>query len=239
MGGRSLPPLRSLPRVFLAGIPDPVDGAVDLPDEECDKFRKVLRLKSGDEIAILPGDGRLIRARLDGRQAAPFETSFPHTEPSLRLTLALALTKPDALEASVRMASEIGAQKFALFPSDRTVVRWEENKRGHKIGRLRKIAREAAEVSFRTILPTVEWLGSLREALESNGEVLVLSESESTLARLQPPVGETLTLVIGPEGGWSPNETKLIGDRARTLGPRVLRAETAVAVSCGLVLNRD
>lgn len=234
MGGGIAAPLRALPRVFLAGLQDPLTEAIELPKEEYEKFHKVLRLSSGSQVAVLPGDGRLIRCELRGHECVPIETVRPETESLVVLTLCLALSKPETLEESVRMATELGASKFVLFPSDRTVVKWDASKLDQKLGRLQRIAREAAEVSYRTKLPSFQVFASLGEALKGHPEAVVLSESDRPLPKLSPR-GD-MTLVIGPEGGWSPRELEVIGDRAVTLGPRVLRVDTAVATAAALAL---
>lgn len=230
-----LPPLRALPRAFVRGLPDPLDEPFELPAEERDKFRRVLRLNSGDLVAILPGDGRLVQCRLDGHDAVPLETFRPDTEPQRRAILALALPKPDKLEESVRMATELGVAAFWLFPSERTVVRWDERKRADRVSRLERIAREAAEVCFRTRLPEFVLFPSLAAVLEQAPTADVLSEGEG-VPRPFAPAGDETTLIIGPEGGWAPREVALIGDRAVTLGPRVLRVDTAVAAAVSLAL---
>ncbi|MBS1715890.1 MAG: 16S rRNA (uracil(1498)-N(3))-methyltransferase [Armatimonadetes bacterium] len=238
MGSGSLPSLRSLPRAFVEGMPDPAPESFELPREEFDKFHKVLRLGSGDQVALLPGDGRVVRCVLQGREAEPLETVRPETEPKTRLTLALGLPKPEKLEESVRMATEIGAAGFVLFSAERSVVRWSEDKVAQKTDRLRRIAREASEVCFRTRLPSFAWEPSLGSVLERYPDALVLSEGEGVRRKLEAAgsLPERPVLVIGPEGGWAPQDVKAIGDRAVTLGPRVLRVDTAVAAACTLVL---
>ncbi|HXH60522.1 MAG TPA: RsmE family RNA methyltransferase [Fimbriimonadaceae bacterium] len=237
MGSREPAPLRSVPRAFVAGVPEELPERILLPEEDDKKFRNVLRLKSGDEVAILPGDGRLVRATLDGHSVRPVETVWPDTEPRRRLTLCLAMPKNDKLDESVRLGSEIGVATFVLFPSDRTVVKWDEKKREHRLRRLRAIAREAAEVSFRTRLPGIGLMLSLAEVLESYPNAQVLSEVEKVDAKMR--TADEMTLVIGPEGGWSPREVEQIGERAVTLGERVLRVDTAVASACALALLGD
>jgi 16S rRNA (uracil1498-N3)-methyltransferase len=147
------------------------------------------------------------------------------------------MPKNDSLDESVRLGTEIGVHTFVVFPSDRTVVKWDEKKRQHRLRRLHAIAREAAEVSFRTRLPRIGFAHSLQEVLEANPQAQVFSEVEGTQKSLVR--SEETTLVIGPEGGWSPREVELIGDRAVTLGPRVLRVDTAVAAACSLTLLSD
>ncbi|MBS1721820.1 MAG: 16S rRNA (uracil(1498)-N(3))-methyltransferase [Armatimonadetes bacterium] len=235
MGGGDFLPVRALPRAFVGALPEQFDEDWELPKEEFDKFHKVLRLSTGDQVALLPGDGRLLRCRLRGRGVELIETLRPDTEPVLALTLALALPKPEKLEESVRMATELGAKAFVLFPSDRSVVRWEAGKAAQKTERLARISREAAEVSFRTSLPTFRWAQSLESVLNQMPEAVVLSEVEGVSEPLAA-VGNELTVVVGPEGGWAPREVALIGSRAVGLGPRVLRVDTAVAAACAILL---
>ena len=235
MGRRDAAPLRSLPRAFVSGIPEELPGSILLPEEEYSKFYKVLRMKSGDEVALLPGDGRLVRCRLEGHSAVPTEVVRPETEPRVRLTLCLAMPKADKLDESVRMGSELGVTEFVVFPSDRTVVKWDEKKREARLRRLRAIARESAEVSFRTRSPRISLAASLEDVLTEFPSAQVLSEVEGVTRTMQAL--EETALVIGPEGGWSPREVAAIGERAVTLGPRVLRVDTAVAAACALVLT--
>ncbi len=118
--------LRSLPRVFIPGATP--DGPIELPKEELDKLRKVLRLSPGAEIAVLPNDGTLIQCRLQPHHADPIAVHRPDTEPKLHLTLAQALPKGDKMDEIVRACTEIGVSRFLLFPSDRTIVKWDEKK---------------------------------------------------------------------------------------------------------------
>jgi 16S rRNA (uracil1498-N3)-methyltransferase len=209
-----------------------------LPPEELRKLRDVLRLRSGAEIAVLPNDGTVLRCRLSGRQAELVAVEAPATEAARRVTIAIAHCRPEALEQAVRMTAELGVHRILLFPSDRSVVRWSEEKLLAKLGRLRAIAREASEVAFRVRLPQVDRMASLDHILEAHPTALVLSESERVERRLVDALVETEepVLVIGPEGGWSPQEGERIAHRAVTLGPRVLRVDTAAVCALTLAL---
>ena len=226
-------PLRALPRTF---VPDASfeDGFIELPQDELDKLRKVLRLSTGAEVAILPDDGTLVRCRLDGRRAVALGVERPETEARMVMTLAQALPKGDKLEEIVRAGTELGVARFVVFPSERTVVRWEPQKVQDRLRRLGTIAREAAEVSFRTRLPGIEWAESLAAVLDAEPDAVVLSESEEATALLARR--DRLTLVVGPEGGWSKREFETIGDRGVTLGPRVLRVDHAGPSAAAILL---
>ena len=225
--------LRSLPRIFVPGASS--SGPIPLPQDEIDKLRKVLRLAQGAEIAVLPNNGTVVRCRFEHREAVPIEVVRPETEAELDVAIAQALPKGDKLDEIVRTCTEIGVKRFVLFPSDRTVVKWDAKKTGQRLQRLETIAREASEISFRTRLPVFELRNDLSSVLEGDPDAVVLSESEG-LARVLPKPTGPICLVVGPEGGWSPREMALIGDRGVTLGPRVLRVDHAAAAAASILL---
>lgn len=233
--------LRSLPRVFLPG--GDMSAPFELPRQEADKLHKVLRMKSGDPFAALPDDGSLWICRLEGRNGFPTEQVWPKTETEVELTLLQALPKPDRLETVLRMGTELGVARFVVFPSERSVVRWEPGKLDAKLHRLHTIIREAAEQSFRSRLPKLDTTPSLAECLKRYPEAIVLSEREDISASLYDAAlarftrgDRSLSLMIGPEGGWAPRELEAIGDRGVTLGPLVLRTDTAGPASAAIVL---
>ena len=234
-------PLRSLPRVFLpgAGMTEPFE----LPSEEADKLRKVLRLSTGDAFAVLPDDGSLWVCHLDGRKAIPQKQEWPNTEPAVALTLAQALPKGDRLETVLRMGTEIGVARFILFPAERSVVKWEPHKLEAKLKRLRAIIRESAEQSFRCLLPTVELCDSLLDVIEVESHAIALSEQQGLIKTLWHTAVEriqngekAITLIVGPEGGWSQGEHLAIADKSVTMGPLVMRTDTAGPAAAAVVL---
>jgi len=230
--------MRALPRAFVAVPVDPTNlpESIPLPEEDFRKFKNVLRLGTGDQVAILPNNGSVIRCQLDGKSAIPIEVEFPDTESPLELTLALGISKPDALEDSIRMASELGVAHFVLFTARRTVAQWEPAKFEKKLTRLRTISREACEVAYRTKLPSFVILKDLGEVLKAHPDSLALSEMDY-ITNPFPKLESKATLIIGPEGGWDQREVAMIEDRSITLGPRVLRVATAVTTACALALS--
>lgn len=228
----SEPPLRSLSRIFLPGIE--ADNPFELPSSERDRLRKVLRLESGELVAILPNDGTLVVARLDGRYAVPERRVTLDTEPRRSLTLVQALPKGEKLEEIVRAGTEIGVARFVVFPSERSVVRWDKGKIEGKLDRLSLILKESAELSYRARLPKLVWASGLDEVLANVPDLAALSEFESVAEPLttQTEVG---ALAIGPEGGWSQREHERFS-RHLTLGPRVLRTEHAGSAAAAILL---
>lgn len=232
-----LAPIRSLPRCFLPDS-DFSGESLEIPKEEYRKFHNVLRLSNGDQVALFPNDGTVWRAELRRYEAVLLEQEPVLTESARRITLAQALPKADKIDEIIRMGTELGVAEFILFSSDRTVVQWSGSKLDDKLHRMGSIAREACEVAYRGRLPIIRMTPNLANLLKEQPEAIVLAETpnlDRTLkARLS--AGTDATLVIGPEGGWNPNEVKTIGDRATTLGPRVLRVVTAAVTACALAL---
>lgn len=232
-------PLRALPRIFVPGA-NP-NEPIELSPDQWKRLTKVLRLPLGQEIAILPNDGTLIRCTLAHKAADPIEVYTPETEPALNVTLAQALPKGDKLDEIVRACTSIGVSRFALFPSVRTVVRWDAEKFVEKQRRIHAVIEEACEVSFRTRIPEIEILPNLKAVLQKFPNSMVLSELENESQYLShDPTTEEQVLIVGPEGGWAPDEVSLIGNRGRTMGPRVLRVEHAgPAAASILLLNKN
>lgn len=217
-------PLRALPRVFLPKFPFE-NESIELPKHEYEKFSKVLRLKSGDEVAVLPNNLKVIRCRLSGRNVIPIEVVEVNNEVHSDAILLLALSKPDRIETVLRMGTELGIKEFVLFPSDRSVIRWDKEKRVDRINRFQVIIQEAAEQSYRTVLPNLKYLENLEQILTNYPRSWVLNEGDWVQKKISDV--EINAGVIGPEGGWSPREMQLIESRSLTLGKRILRVDTA------------
>ncbi|MBS1728623.1 MAG: 16S rRNA (uracil(1498)-N(3))-methyltransferase [Armatimonadetes bacterium] len=216
--------IRALPRLFIPGME--MGSPFEIPRPEFEKLHNVLRLRSGAEIGVMPNDGSFWVCKLDGRTAVPIEKHEPPTEPELRITILQGLPKGDKVDDIIRSCTEIGVAAFVLFPADRSVVRWEAKKLDDKMRRVQAVAREAAETSFRMRIPTVEYVQNLDEALAKRTDIVALSELESVSTPLLA-AESTISLVVGPEGGWAPREVEKLSPYACTLGPRVLRTEHA------------
>jgi 16S rRNA (uracil1498-N3)-methyltransferase len=205
-----------------------------LPASIARQVRTVLRLRDGERIVLLAGDGNELLCRLEGEACVVEERRPAAGEPAHRLTVVQALLKGDALEEVVQHATELGVAAFRLVVTERCIAR-EISPR--KLERLRVIAREAAEQSERGIVPPVEPPVPLDEVLRP-GSVMLLERLESSrLVELAVPG----TIIIGPEGGFSPAEARAAeaaGVEAAWLGPRILRAETVATAAAAVILSR-
>ena len=162
-------------------------------------------------------------------------------EPPTKVTVCQCLAKGDKMETVTQKSVELGAWEIWPVESSRCVVRLDGKSAGKKTARLQKIAREAAMQSGRGAIPQVLEPAPLKQALETaakEGEIFFFYErGEESLKAALVSAGERLFVFVGPEGGFSPEEAALaqsLGGKLLTLGPRILRTETAplAALSC-------
>jgi 16S rRNA (uracil1498-N3)-methyltransferase len=208
---------------------------IPLPEDIAHQVTRVLRLRDGDEIVLLEGDGQEIRCRIAGGWLEVLDRGPSVGEPGHRLSVAQALLKGDHLEPVVRQGTEVGIARFELIVTERCVPREISPAR---LARLRAIAREAAEQSERGIVPEVVDAVQLRQVI-GPGSVLLLERSHGPrLSELPAPT----RLVIGPEGGFASGEVeaaKGAGAGVASLGPRILRSESVAAAAAAVVLSRS
>lgn len=231
-----------MPDFFLDG---PIRQTNFLNAEDSHHALKVLRLKEGDSIRVCSG-GRRYAAVLSmeqGRALADIRGELPSSEAATRITLYQGWPKGDKLDQIVRQATELGVYRVVPVFFSRCVARPEQA--GKKVERLNRIAREAAMQSGRTLIPLVE------EPMDSRQLAARLRTHELALLPYELEQAQTLraantgardtALIIGPEGGLTPEEVALLPAIPVTLGSRILRTETAgiAALAMLLALNDD
>lgn len=234
--------MSSVPRFFLSPA-DFADGRAALPPDDAHHARTVLRLRPGARVTLLDGTGTAHDAVLvevgPERVVARVESSSPcETEPRTRITVAQALPKnEDKVEQALQHGTEIGAAGFHLFLAARSVARPDEARLKKRLERWRGIVKSAAQQSGRGALPGVGWGFP---ASDENAVVLVLHEKASvplTRALADVPASTThFVIAVGPEGGFTEEEVGGFGGRAVSLGPRILRTETAALVALAQIL---
>ncbi len=215
--------------------------------EEKDALRakQVKRIQFNEQIEIAEGE-RVYLCRCRRLFPLSFEVIAEITdtrEPPLKLNLAFALLKGDHNELIVLKGTELGVSRFLPFVSARTVV-LPKGKEDNKLQRLRKIAKEGAEQCRRSLIPEVSAYASFEEiAKNARGLKLFAYEEEAIQGQniLDYAIaGESeATLLIGPEGGFTPEEAALAIDNGFipvSLGKRILRAETAAIAGAAALL---
>jgi len=201
---------------------------------------RVLRLKPGDSVVLFDGAGKEYHAtikRLAGREAS-FALIPNHPpeipEPSLRIILGIGLLKSAKLEWLIQKATELGVGEILPFHSLRVVPRPDETAARNRLQRWGKIAAEAAKQCRRARVPRIHPPRAFAEALAIFPEAtrIFLWEKEKTrvLSDVLPPLCPAIYALVGPEGGFSTEESQraqAAGFIPVRLGPRILRAETA------------
>lgn len=214
------------------------EGRLELLRDEDHYLSRVLRLRPGDPLAVIDGRGGLWRAQRG--EGAWLEALTPEQgplpPPSPRLCLALALPRQD-VELVWRMATELGADRLQPLQAERC----QGSGRKPALERWSAVVREATEQCERLWLPQLEtcqsaenWLSQPREGLKllatTRRQQLPALEQCPELRDSGPGAWAEVSLAIGPEGGWSPDEEQLAeaaGWQAISLGETILRTTTA------------
>ena len=239
MGRRRVPQTltpRALPRFF---VPPATLETRLLPDTVRHQAQRVLRLQAGDWICLLDGAGGVYWAQLgENGRIESLQLSAVATELPFAVTVLQALVRPEKAETAIRLCVQAGAHAIWFAPSERSVAQLEPAKHATRAARWQLIAQEEAELACRTRLPEVRLLPDWTQAFQSLPRpVFVLDEWEGA-ARLKQrarrmPLPNALSLVVGPEGGFSPDERAWMARQPDTyavsLGARVLRTEHAAA----------
>lgn len=222
--------------------PESIAGdSVTLTAEQRRQISTVLRLRPGDSIIVLDNTGMEYDVRLTDEDGVIERRRPNRAEPPVALSLYQGLLKGAKLELVLQKGTELGVRRFVPVLTARSVA-GEPGK--EKARRYEAIVREAAEQSGRGCLPVIDrplaFPDALHDALERGPALLPWEGEQST--RLEPgdlPAHGELSLIVGPEGGFTAAEVdqaRGAGARIVTLGPRILRAETAAIVASALVL---
>lgn len=227
-----------MPRVYIP--PERIGGEeISLQSKEARYILTVLRLGPGDEVIVFDGEGREYRTVLtedyeEGVYLLIQEELSPERESPLRITLGQGLLKGEKMKFVIQKATELGVDKIIPIVSSRSIPLVEEERETLRIERWRRIAQEAAKQCGRTVVPEITPIQELGDFLsEDEGTRMILWEGEPTPLRdvieeIYPQGG--ITLLIGPEGGFSEEEVLKAQDHGflvAGLGQRILRAETA------------
>ena len=212
-----------MPHVFVADVTAPT-----LDDADRHHLERVLRVRPGEEVTVADGRGgwRVCEFRAGG---ALVGVGDPETwpRPTPEITVAFALTKGEKPELVVQKLVELGVDRIIPFAAERSVVRWDAERRASHLQRLRKIAREAAMQSRRAYIADVSEISDFGTVAAVPGAALADRGG-------QPPSLAQPVVLIGPEGGWT--EAERASELPRVgLGPQVMRAETA-AIVAGAIL---
>ncbi len=217
--------VRAAAQVFVEDLETPETGP-----EDGHHLARVLRLRAGETVVAADGAGHWRACRYGpGGRLEPVGDIVSCTRPAPEVTVGFVPVKGDRPEWVVQKLTELGVDRIVVLTSARAVVRWEGDREGKALDRLRRVSREGAAQSRRPWTPSVTGVGTLADLAGELAGGLALAQPGG------PAPGPGLTgLAVGPEGGWGEAELEL-GLPAVGLGPGVLRAETA-AVAAGFLL---
>lgn len=222
------------------------DSKAIITGDDVHHIVRVMRMDVGHQIICCDRNGKAAHCAItEITNDTVFVKVVQWTEESnelpIKVTIASGLPKGDKLEYVIQKGTELGANEFVPFIAVRSIVKWDEKKGVKKIERWNKIAKEAAEQSHRSVVPYVHNALSLTDLLtysRSYDYKLIAYEEDakrgekSNLARLfhELTEGQSLFVVIGPEGGLSEKEVRKLEENGFitcSFGPRILRTETA------------
>ena len=231
---------------------------VVLTGQPAHRISRVLRMAPGDHVLLLDNSGWAYETeltRFDGERVEGHVVRkvLATGEPRAKITLYQALLKGRGFETVLEKCTEVGVVEFVPLLCERCVVGSLMQVEGHRQERWERIIRSAAEQSRRGRLPRLApvtmWPMACQRAQRSDLSILPWEEAKEISLRqvLEAPPGQggrrgrpySISVLIGPEGGLTPEEVQVAesnGIRVVTLGPRILRAETAGLVVASAIL---
>ena len=224
------------------------DGRITILNPDARQIRTVLRLKIGDDIAVLDGSGNCYQCRIDeiGKEeisATVFEVCTLSTEPEVYLTLAQGLPKGEKYSLIIQKGTELGISEFIAVACARSISKVTDNT--GKYDRWMRIAKEAAEQCGRSKVPVLSGVESFVRIVERIKEydLSIIAWEEETKVKLSDVLKRNKTakrvlLFIGPEGGFTKEEVDAAtqaGAVSVSLGKRILRTETAAIAASTMV----
>jgi 16S rRNA (uracil1498-N3)-methyltransferase len=227
---------------FFAPSLDPGDEHVTLPRDEAEHLTRVLRLGVGDTVAVFDGRGHEFLARVDAADRRDVRVQVlsrlePARESPVALTLVQAVLKGDKMDDVVRDAAMLGVAAVQPIVTARSEVTVAALMRGARVDRWRRVALASVKQSKRAVLPEIHVPLTLESYLGDPAPEWRLmlvepgaADAESMAALRGTARPRDAAVLVGPEGGWTPEEcaaARATGARLLTLGHRTLRADAA------------
>jgi 16S rRNA (uracil1498-N3)-methyltransferase len=223
---------------------------VVLPESAANHLTRVLRLREGDDCVLFNGDGRDYAARIVsiGKRevAAEVLSSLPvESESPLTITLIQGIARGEKMDLILQKATELGVSAVMPVVAERTEVKLDADRAEKRVAHWRSVMVSACEQSGRARIPSLSAPLPLFQAISTPRDPslqLTLDPfGETSLATLPAPTTASVTIAIGPEGGWSPRDREALraaGFIGLRLGPRILRTETAGLAAIAALQSR-
>ena len=224
---------------------------INLSPEDSKHVAKALRMRIGESLTVCDGAGTDLECEIVGISpdcvsASVISQKPSETEADVDVTIYQALPKSDKMDGIVQRAVELGAKKIVPVLTERCVSRPDAKACDTKVKRWNKIALEAAMQCGRGIIPTVESVQTLKQALGGMTEdtvILFYEGGGKSLRDMGIKKGQSVAVIVGPEGGFEESEVELAlssGAVIGSLGPRILRTQTAsLAATAAIMLMTE
>ena len=228
------------------------DGRVTISGADAVHISRSLRMAKGEHITVCDGDSHEYDCELtdfgEDVVARIVESKEADTEPPFKVVLWQALPKGDKLDSIIQKAVECGAYEIRLFESEHCIAKTDAKTEQKKSERRNRIALEAAKQSGRGRIPKVENCVSFSDMIKEAACAdipLFCYEADGTeplgtiLDRFDKPIGKSISVVIGPEGGFSHSEAEKAREAGMImtgLGKRILRTETVSGFILGALV---
>lgn len=234
-----------MPRFFIDYVPE---EQVLLTGENAAHISRSLRMRPGEKLTLCDSIGtdylcEIERITAEGVSLRVLRFCISVTEPTVKVTVCQGLPKADKMDGIVQKSVEMGAVRVLPVMTARCISRPDAKTAEKKTARWQKIAQEAAKQSGRGIVPEVPAPVPFRQAVEQaarEGEIVLFYEGGGQgITELVTGETKRLAVFIGPEGGFEQAEVDFAlecGGRVGTLGPRILRTETAPVAALAAIM---
>jgi len=219
-----------------------LDDGLLVDGDDGHHLQRVRRLATGERVTAADDTGAWrvyeITETNRGRLVLAARGDVEHVAaPSITVALAVALTK-GGLDGVVTQATELGVARVIPVETARAVVRWDRDRTARTVAKLRAAAREAATQSRRARLPVIEECATFA-AVAARPDLVLAERTGERAGALAPPASGEWTVLVGPEGGFDPDELERLGAVPRlALGEHVLRAATAPVAALAVLSDR-
>lgn len=213
---------------------------VELNNDILYQLKKVLRANDGYEFRLVDVNQNIFLCELSDNKAKVNRNLIENNELDVDITVILSLIKNDKMDFALQKLTELGVKRIVPYKAYRSVVK--EGKGNNKLDRFKKILREASEQSHRNIIPEICDYADINDLGKYKSELNLIAYEKNVDIENDFKGYKSITLIIGPEGGFDIEEVNKIidmGYKPISLGKRILRAETAAIYLSSIIIGAN
>lgn len=217
-----------------------VNNLYPLTSEVYYQLKKVLRANDGYKFRLVDSNHHIFLCELKNNNAFVLEDLNENNELDIDITVVMSLIKNDKFDFALQKLTELGVKRIVPYIANRSVVK--PGKNNNKLDRMNKIVREASEQSHRNLIPEVTDYCTIKQLDNYLSDVNLIAYEKETKNLDSLKGCKSITIIIGPEGGFEIDELKKIVDKgfdSVSLGKRILRAETAAIFLSSLIIGAN